>query len=385
MGLSYRVNPIFQDDFTFSSEGLSKETNLQRTSSFSSGYGSSIGRCGFVLQLFISLWTGKGTIRRGRRARTNSFGNAEIRKELPKEENNEVLLPPSVWPGLGEETKPKSSVGIMKERFHLNKINQKMNSKGNSQIVGSLKSLKQFNELNEARSGQKFAEIISKSPRSKEILASQKLLQELESSSDEHDSDEENQDHEQTAVNVPTSKVAIFSAKGGKEIFRSRSKNIQKTQEESFYCKSHNKGGSISSLDRCNLTAKDIQLQLSPHRLRIDMHPYTFLDQSQSPAMSNRTLSRNPSPSWLLARKHSLTPSHSRYTQLGAAGELGGEGGWYAKSDGNEDLTEKKMKSSSLVFFCKSVCFVLLLAGLVMVVVTVSVFLSKSGRRSVQV
>ena len=379
MVLSDRVNPIFQDDYTFSIEGLSKESNLQRTSSFSSGYGSSIGRCGFVLQLFISLWTGKGTIRRGRRARTNSFGTTGIHKELPKEEKNEVLLPPSVWPGLGEENRPKSSVGIMKERFHLNKINQKMNSKGNSQIVGSLKSLKQFNELDEARSGQKFAKILSKSPRSKEILASQKLLQELESSSDEHDSEEE------TAVNVPTSKVAIFSAKGGKESFRSKSQNIQKNQEESFYCNSNNKGGSIGSLDRRNMTAKDTQLQLSPHRLRIDMHPYTFLDQKQPPAMSNRTPSRNPSPSWLLARKHSLTPSHSRYTQLGAAGELGGEGGWYAKSGGNGDLSEKKMKSSSLVFFCKSVCFVLLLAGLVMVVVTVSVFLSKSGRRSVQV
>ena len=228
MVLSDRVNPIFQDDYTFSIEGLSKESNLQRTSSFSSGYGSSIGRCGFVLQLFISLWTGKGTIRRGRRARTNSFGTTGIHKELPKEEKNEVLLPPSVWPGLGEENRPKSSVGIMKERFHLNKINQKMNSKGNSQIVGSLKSLKQFNELDEARSGQKFAKILSKSPRSKEILASQKLLQELESSSDEHDSDEE------TAVNVSTSKVAIFSAKGGKESFRSKSQNIQKNQEESL-------------------------------------------------------------------------------------------------------------------------------------------------------
>ena len=97
--------------------------------------------------------------------------------------------------------------------------------------------------------------------------------------------------------------------------------------------------------------------------------------------------SRNnsPSPSWLLARRPGLMSLSNSYGQLGESGELGDGGGWYAKSGGNDINIDKDKKHRPCVVFCKSVCFLLLLVGLVMVVVTVSIFLTRGKRRMINV
>jgi len=341
-----RVNPLFLDDNPYTANNPQLESNFNRIGSFSSGYGSSFG---------------KGTIRRGRQRRS-SFGSY---KEGQREGENTVKLPAPVWPSLDNENRPNTNVSIMKERFQMNKMNNKKDSL--PKMLGSLNSLNQSNEKNEARSGQKFGDLSSKSPRYLKSLDKQKLMRNLENSSDELESDEETQHHEQTAVNAQKAKaVTLEKSRRNRELVRSTSQSSRQSYDSFF-----DNGSVYRSIHRKDTKPKKEQLQLKPNKLRMDMHPYTYLDQNSN----QRTLSRKPSPPWLLARRPSLTPSNNPYTQFG------GEVGWYAKSGGQE----KKMKISSLVFFCKSVCFVLLLACLVMVVVTVSVFLTKNWRKSINV
>ena len=125
-------------------------------------------------------------------------------------------------------------------------------------------------------------------------------------------------------------------------------------------------------------------LQLSTHNL-----------SEQLPRPATHSLGHHPdhlqhvdlvssSSSWLLASKETIGSSFYPYTSLDHDHGVWVEERWRHQQslDGFvEDSVEKEMNNSYLVEFCKSFCFIVLLTSFVMVIVIVSVYLSKGAKQ----
>ena len=110
--------------------------------------------------------------------------------------------------------------------------------------------------------------------------------------------------------------------------------------------------------------------QLSPNKLMaksnlLPTHPYSYTMMSKKYPSSSSEFQNSASSSQSFDRKHCLLSYSQPFTQL---------------KDHTDDGLGKKNRS--LIFFCKALFFAFLLLCFVLVIVTVSVFLSRSGQRS---
>ena len=457
---NFRVNPLFQDDdpyITSTRQGSSKNCELYRTSSYSSGYGSSIGG-----QETENL--GLSYIRRNGKTHKDSLGRTR-KPETGAERSTKALVPSPIWPGVGSGTLPRKNVDIMKERFYMNKINQNFDSKRNSYKQGDIQSWLQFDEINQSNKSNTISDrlINSKSPECEEIVENQKPRHEHGTGSAEHDSivtnallamtgqdntaesDEDQEEEYQTYRQDDMEKVikqlteAVSKSRGvsslSKAVARSRKqKDVRKLNKNitgSFSSKqmkslksqqkfqkapvglsnlSYDSDSSCESMDgkeasmdasqmtddkrlishaTLPLSARKLSDQLSRHssyRHSYGRHGH-HISPRTTPDPLQHVRQAPSSSSWLLARRDSLAPSYYPYTQFRHGGEVWGEDRWrhphFVAGIIGESGEEKK-KSKSMVLFLKSFCFLLLLTSFVMVIVTVSVFLSKGGKRFVQ-
>ena len=166
---------------------------------------------------------------------------------------------------MGGDSLPRTSVGIMNERFYMNKINQKFESGSNQKLEEDRKSRTIFCEINQTRSKHDLKEMlfISKIPKGKESPENLKLTNKLENHSAEPDS---------WSIGVSSLSKVVAKSKQKKEMVRSLPMRYQR-----FFTDVNDPGfesdNSCDSKDRNETTkhdkslARHVILQLSPHTL----------------------------------------------------------------------------------------------------------------------
>jgi len=376
-----RVNPAFQED------GSSRpRSSLYRTSSYSSGSRSSIGGQDAGDLGMYSL----------PRKHKESEGRSKTTEARSRKEG-EALVPTPIWPVTGNDNLQRKSVDIMKERFSQRKV---------PAMTRNIESWLQFEQISQPSRSNQVPETLvrSESPDCQEFVENQKPRNDFGTGSAEHDSivtnallamtgedieyEEDEEDEYSTERQEDTEAVikqlaeAVSKSRGVSSLSKAVAKSkkhpdrraklyrqvaapIPRQHSSQPYQRFlntpiHENSSKYKILnERGPVGEKDHMLELYAHQLGDQISSNNPYKRFGHPPPST-------SSSWLLARRED---------------DRGWEGGRWRYSGLGED---NEKKNGLLAVFCKSFCFVLLLLSFVMVIVTVSIFLSRRGGTIIQ-
>jgi len=342
---SNRVNPLFQVDdpyIQFARGGLNKNCDLYRTPSCSSGYGSAISQeqLGNTQPYYV--------------------GRNEKIPTLRRKENVHLTVPSPIWPGFG--------------RIHSWLQLEEENAADTKQLVSGPKS--KSTECDSFRVTQPsddcsedYDDHSEKDPTSLDVLYVMK------------EEDCENMIEVKSKKRKDMHKLHLKSVAS---LNKRRRKKVRKVSTGySKYCSDR---GSYTADKE---TPKEYSSQKhTDQRSRIPKHGLLKLSANslceklphQAPYSGHFQASRMTphSSSWILPGGDASEPPLYPWTHLDHGHGVWVEEKWRHQLYGSvEELGHTKPSNSYLVTFCKSFCFLLLLTAFVMVIVIVSVFLSK--------
>ena len=381
------MNPEFQEE-----NSSRPRSSLYRTSSHSSGFGSSIG--------------GQDAGDLGMPRKNKKYEGRSKTIETRSGKEGEELVPTPIWPGTRNDNLQRKSVDIMKERFSQRKV---------PAMTRNIESWLQFEQISQQSKSNQVTETLvrGESPDCQEFVENQKPRNDVETGSAEHDSivtnallamtgqdieyEEDEEDEYSTDRQEDTEAVikqlteAVSKSRGVSSLSKAVAKskkhpdrramlyrkvaaslprqNTECSQshqrflnspihENSSKYKILNERGSVEEKDE---TMGNHMLELYAHQLGDQISSKNSYKRLGHPPPST-------SSSWLLARREDdrgWDGGRWRYPEIG---------------EGSVEEGEDNEKNNGLLsVFCKSFCFVLLLLSFVMVIVTVSIFLSKRG------